>query len=55
MLKFFIDIFCKDTIIGLSDFEDIRRNCIYKNQYKNLFCTKEKKIYPFIGQIVYHL
>ena len=37
MLNFFIDVFCKDTIIGLSQFDDIRRNRLYKNKYSPLF------------------
>ena len=41
MLNFLIDVFCKDTIIGLSiglsQFEDIRKNRLYKNKYSSLF------------------
>lgn len=40
MLKFIIDIFCKDTIIGLSQFEDIRYKRIYKNRQSSLFSQK---------------
>ncbi len=43
MLKFLIDIFCKDTIVGLSSFETIRKNTIYKNKYSSLFL--ERKLY----------
>ena len=37
MLNFLIDVFCKDTIIGLSQVEDIRKNRLYKNKYSSLF------------------
>lgn len=40
MLKFFFDIFCKDTIIGLSQFEDIRYKRIYKNRQSRLFSSQ---------------
>ncbi len=54
MFKFIIDIFCKDTIIGLSQFENIRKNSIYKNKYSSLF--KEKKnICNFTDRYAYHL
>ncbi len=59
MLAYIIDIFCKDTIIGLSQFEDIKRKTIYKNKYSSLF--KERKEYPnknpfsVTGQFAYHL
>ncbi len=49
MFKFIIDIFCKDTIIGLSDFADIRPNRIYKNKYNNLFSLKRKNKVRFIN------
>jgi hypothetical protein len=45
MLKFFIDIFCKDTIVGLSQFEDFSNVRIYKNRQSRLFskkCLKSK-------------
>ena len=40
MLKFFIDIFCKDTVVGLSQFDDIRYKRIYKNRQNRLFSEK---------------
>lgn len=55
MLKFFIDIFCKDTIIGLSQFEKIRKNSIYKNKYSSLFKERKKNIYKFTDRYAYHL
>ena len=59
MVKFIIDIFCKDTIIGLSQFEDIRKNKLYKNKYSPLFkkAKKEKIRFNtlFIDQTAYHL
>ncbi len=42
MFKYIIEIFCKDTIIGLSDFSDIRAVGIYKNRHKSLFKNKNK-------------
>ncbi len=58
MLNFFIDVFCKDTIIGLSQFDDIRRNRLYKNKYSPLFKkvknTKVNINSSFIDQIVCH-
>ncbi len=48
MLKFFIDVFCKDTVIGLCKFEDIQKNKLYKNKYSPLFKKREehlKKVY----------
>lgn len=38
MFKFFLDIFCKDTIIGLSQLSTTKRNRIYKN--KPISCFK---------------
>ena len=56
MLKFIIDIFCKDTIIGLSDFADIRPNRIYKNKHKILFRkNKVRFINPFTDPIACRL
>lgn len=58
MFKFFIDVFCKDTIIGLNICDDIRKNRIYKNKYIRLFIndknliSKEKN---FIDPIACHL
>ncbi len=58
MVKFIIDIFCKDTIIGLSQFDDIRKNRLYKNKYSPLFKkVKNTKINfnpLFIDQTVCH-
>ena len=58
MLNFLIDVFCKDTIIGLSQFEDIRKNRLYKNKYSPLFKkvknTKVNINSSFIDQIVCH-
>lgn len=42
MFKYIIEIFCKDTIIGLSDFSEIRAGRIYKNRHKSLFKNKNK-------------
>ncbi len=59
MLKFIIDVFCKDTVIGLSAFEDIRPNRIYKNKYKKLFKARQNNIIrlnnKFIDPIACHL
>ena len=37
MIKFFIDVFCKDTIIGLSVLQDSSYLKIFKNKYSVLF------------------
>lgn len=54
MVKFIIEIFCKDTIIGLCQFEDIRKNRLYKNKYSPLFKKREESRIKFntmfIGQ-----
>lgn len=42
MIKFLIDIFCKDTVVGLCPFEDIFSHRIYKNRRKRLFSQKYK-------------
>lgn len=59
MLKFIIDIFCKDTIIGLCQFEDIKKRKIRRNNYSPLFKQKEEQKISFdnhfIGPIAYHL
>jgi len=56
MLKYFIDIFCKDTIIGLSQFQDIRYKRIYKNRQSSLFSKKSSNIkYNFTDPIACHL
>ncbi len=56
MFKFFIDVFCKDTIIGLSGFNDIRTNRIYKNNCKTLFsANKHRQKKNFIDPIVCRL
>ena len=44
MLKFLIDIFCKDTVIGLCPFDDIFSHRIYKNRQNRLFSKNYKKI-----------
>ena len=59
MFSYIIDIFCKDTVVGLSGFSDIRRNTIYKNKYSPLFrkrreCQRYNK-YSFIDQFACHL
>ena len=59
MFSYIIDIFCKDTIVGLSQFEDIRKRKIYKNKYSSLFKPRKEYKYdinkPFTGQFAYHL
>ena len=61
MIKYFIDIFCKDTIVGLCQFEDIktRRKKSYKKNYSPLYKKNgEHKIKfdnHFIGPIAYPL
>ena len=59
MFKYIIDIFCKDTVVGLSDFDDIKKNTIYKNKYSSLFnIRKEYKLNSktfSIDQFAYHL
>ncbi len=59
MFKFIIDIFCKDTIIGLSQFENSREK--RKKGEKLTSSLKKIKDYNlnidsmFIGPCVYHL
>lgn len=59
MFKYFIDIFCKDTVIGLSEFEYIRNNRLFKNKYSSLFKNKKEylfqNLYGPTGRYVYHL
>ena len=59
MFHYIIDIFCKDTIVGLSQFQDIKHNTIYKNKYSALFntksCRKSNGNRASIGQFAYHL
>ena len=61
MIKYFIDIFCKDTIIGLCQFEDIKKRKRYKFKQKNspLFTKREEPKIKFnnhfIGPMVYPL
>ena len=47
MIKFLLDVFCKDTIIGLSQFQDIKKVRNFKNKYCSLFSRKET---PFSGK-----
>lgn len=59
MLNFIIDIFCKDTIIGLSEFESRKYKSIYKNKYSSLFKVKKgytgRNRFYSIDQYAYHL
>ena len=59
MIIFIIDIFCKDTVIGLCQFEDIKRRKLYKNNYSPLFKkSREQKVKynpRFIDPIACHL
>ncbi len=61
MIKYFIDIFCKDTIIGLCQFEDIkkRKRHKYQQKYSPLFEQREEQKIKinnhFIGPMAYHL
>ncbi len=56
MFKFFIDVFCKDTIIGLSSFENIKKNKLYKNKYnKTSFKKNFHSKKNFIDPIACHL
>ena len=52
MFKFIIDIFCKDTIIGLSAFEDIKPRRIYKNKHKKLFKEKHDNVVRFYNPFI---
>lgn len=57
MFKLIIDIFCKDTIIGLCAFENIKGNRIYKNRQYRLFLknNNEKNYLSFTDPFDYHL
>ncbi len=57
MLKFILDIFCNDTITGLSQIQDTEEHGLYKNCFSELFqdnCFKISKP-NFTDPIVYHL
>ena len=58
MLNFIIDVFFLFFIIGLSQFEDIRKNRLYKNKYSPLFKKVKNNKVNFnpriIDQIVCH-
>ena len=56
MLRFIIDVFCKDTAIGLSQFDDARSSRIYKNSHFPLFRIKtNKRFLNFTDPIACHL
>ena len=56
MLKFFINVFCNDTIIGLKEFEDIKKITIYKNRHISLFCKNcMTNNFKFTDPIACHL
>ncbi len=43
MLRFLIDVFCKDTAIGLCELDGTLCSKIYKNSHYNLFRKKSYK------------
>ena len=59
MLNFIIDIFCKDTIIGLTQFESKKYKQLYKNKYTTMFRKERnnpnRNKYFSIDQYAYHL
>ncbi len=57
MIKFILDVFCKDTVIGLSQCEWGGRYRIYKNNQEFLFRSRKKpKAHNGITDpIAYHL
>ena len=60
MFRYLIDIFCKDTTIGLCQIERNKKNRIFKNKYSNtLFNKKYNNNYFFnsftIDQTAYRL
>ena len=55
MFKFLIEIFCKDTVIGLCPFEDIFSRKPYKNRQNSLFSKKYKNSKSFIDPIACYL
>ena len=55
MIKFIIDIFCKDTIIGLCPFDDIFSHRIYKNRQNRLFSENYKSNNGFTDPIACYL
>ncbi|MCD7779377.1 MAG: hypothetical protein LUH05_01740 [Candidatus Gastranaerophilales bacterium] len=58
MFKFIIDIFCKDTVIGLSEFNDSIKKENYDKKFSKLFGSKENDLNinsMFIGPCVYRL
>lgn len=59
MIKYFIDIFCKDTVIGLCAIKETKRKKLYQKNYSPLFDKREETNINiknhFIGPIAYHL
>lgn len=60
MLKFFIEIFCKDTTIGLCEIEHKKISGIFKSKYPDIMFKNNYVKSAFqnsftIGQTVYHL
>ncbi len=43
MFKFIIEVFCKDTIVGLSQFSSDGSLPVFKNKHRNLFRVKKNK------------
>lgn len=55
MFSFFIETFCKDTIIGLRQFENIRKNTIFKNKHQRLFSNSQKVKSNFVTDPIVYL
>ena len=57
MIKFLVDLFCTDTIIGLSQFSDIKADKSKKNKLDCLFSKPYKRIsrFNFTDPIACHL
>ncbi len=57
MIKFLVDVFCADTIIGLSDFSDIKADITRKKKLECLFTKQNKKVskFNFTDPIACHL
>ncbi len=59
MIKYILDIFCNDTIIGLCQIDDLNKNKLFKNNQMRLFKQNSRNLggynQKFIDPIAYHL
>ncbi len=57
MIKFLVDVFCADTIVGLSKFSDIKADNTKKNKLECLFSKQYNRTskFNFTDPIACHL